>query len=54
MVSELISVDSFSVFALAIRSLIKCVICVMFFLEFFFFLYVCLPVCLFFKFNEGH
>lgn len=28
LVCELISVDSFSVFALAIRGLIKCVICV--------------------------
>lgn len=45
MVSELISVDSFSVFALAIRSLIKCVICVMFFWEVFFF--ICVLACLF-------
>lgn len=31
MVSELISVDSATAFALAIRGLIKCVICVIFF-----------------------
>lgn len=40
MVSELISVDSATVFALAIRGLIKCVICVIFV-----FLSVCVRAC---------